>query len=134
MILLANIQHISIITDEFGEIFAGILSPISFICLIYSENEEPRTSIMHLWIMTKLINQVGKNQRKNQDQHPYSQHHDGFCSGAFPLFQQDSPYIAESNIQRHQDAPREQHHHTSFGQKTFTQRQSEELRIPQDTG
>ena len=50
-----------------------------------------------------------------------------------PLFQQNSPHVAENNIQRHQYAPRESQHDRRTGEETFSHAQPEELRIPKQT-
>lgn len=52
---------------------------------------------------------------------------DGLTTHPFPLFQEDAPNVAEGNIQRHQDAPREGVQHGTVSQKALAHLEAEEL-------
>lgn len=75
----------------------------------------------------------GKCSKYQHDQTD-DQYGDGFSVTAFPLLEDDSPDVAEYDVESHQDTERQGHERLGRGEESLTDRKSEKLAVPQSTG
>ena len=81
-------------------------------------------------LVKQRLGKGGENQNDQAD-HQYA---NGLRVTTFPFFQDNSPHIAEYDVERHQDTERQCGKSLRRGKEAFPDRQSEELTVPQSPG
>lgn len=85
-------------------------------------------------VITACDLEVDHKSRKNENGQAHDENRPGGFTHSFPLFEEDAPDIAEDHVERHEDAPGEDHDDTFLREEAFSHREAEELGVPEDSG
>ena len=80
-----------------------------------------------------LLQNAWKETADDENDKANDEHHYCLSVTALPLLEDDTPEIAERDIQRHQDAEGKGSEDRTFGEEAFSQAQPKELTVPKHT-